>query len=141
MSYGPELTGAALKMVLALVLVLAVLWGVQRWARRNLVTGGAGAKGRLVRVLGSHYLGVKKSITVVQVPGSVLVLGIGAEQITLLSRIDDPQAISQLVGEEKPAGQHFGDHLQRFTRAISFKSEGPVKSPIFHHSGAANAEK
>ncbi len=120
MNYGPELTGAAVKMVLALALVLAVLWAAQRWARRNIVSGAAGNRGRLIRVLGSHYLGVKKSIAVVQVPGSILILGIGAEQINLLSRIDDPQEITLVVGEEKAAGPRFGDHLQRLTRSIGF---------------------
>jgi flagellar protein FliO/FliZ len=143
MTYSPELTGAVLKMALALLLVLAILWAVQRWARRNLANGPAGIKRRLVRVLGNHYLGVKKSITIVQVPGSILVLGIGAEQISLLSRIDDPQAIARIIEEEKPAGQHFGDHLQRFTRALSLKIDGPgpLRNPFFKHKGAEHAER
>lgn len=127
MNYTPDLTMAAVKMVLSLGLVLSVLWLVYRWTRRSLPAGAAGSKGQLIKVLGSRYLGVKKSITVVQVPGTVLVLGIGGDRISLLTRIDDPELLASLsesaVNDGKSEG--FKEQLQRMLRpmdAIKSKS-------------------
>jgi flagellar protein FliO/FliZ len=127
MTYAPDLTTAALKMVFSLALVLAVVWMLYRWARRALPAGVMGADSRLVKVLASHHLGVKKSIMVVQVPGSVLVLGIGAEQVNLLSRIDDPNLIAGLAKvEETVAGVGFREQLDRLMRPLRGKSNSAV---------------
>lgn len=117
---SPDLTMAAVKMVLSLALVLLVLWLLYRWARRSLPGGTVGGGGRgLVKVLASHHLGVKKSIMVVQVPGAVLVLGIGAEQVNLLSRIDDPDEVARLTHPESgPAAVGFREQLERLTRPL-----------------------
>jgi flagellar biogenesis protein FliO len=73
----------------------------------------------LIRVLGSHYLGVKKTISIVQVPGSILVLGISADRINLLERIDDPSLLEELCQhEESKPGLSFKDHLQRFSNPL-----------------------
>ena len=121
MNYAPDLTVAALKMVLSLGLVLGVLWLAYRWARRSLPAGATGARGRLIRVLGSQYLGVKKSIAVVQVPGTILVLGIGSEQINLLTQIDDPELLTSLSSASEREGKgavSFKEQLQRMLRRM-----------------------
>lgn len=119
MNYSPDLTVAAIKMVFSLALVLAVLWALHRWARRRLPSGAMGDNGRLVKVLANHHLGIKKAIMVVQVPGSVLVLGIGTDQVNLLSRIDDPTAVASLVRAETDKGTvGFRDQLERITRSL-----------------------
>ena len=129
MNYAPDLTMAAVKMVLSLGLVLAILWLVYRWSRRTLPAGAAGGQGRLIKILGSRYLGVKKSITVVQVPGSVLVLGIGGDRINLLTRIDDPEVVASLSdmtgSDTKKTG--FKEQLQRMLRPMdAVKSKSAV---------------
>ena len=121
MNYAPDLTVAALKMVLSLGLVLGVLWLAYRWARRSLPAGVTGARRRLIRVLGSQYLGVKKSIAVVQVPGTILVLGIGSEQINLLTQIDDPELLTSLSSASEREGKgavSFKEQLQRMLRRM-----------------------
>ena len=117
MSYSPDLTTAAVKMVLSLLVVLALLWGLYRWARHALPGGG---KGSMIKVLASHYLGTKKSIAIVQVPGQILVLGIGAEQINLLSRIDDPEVVAEMAFPANPANRAggFRQQLQRMTSSL-----------------------
>jgi len=129
MNYAPDLTMAAVKMVLSLGLVLAVLWLAYRWTRRSLPAGAAGSKGQLIKVLGSRYLGVKKSITVVQVPGTVLVLGIGSDRINLLTRIDDPELLASMSkttsNDEKSEG--FKEQLQRMLHPMdAIKSKSAV---------------
>lgn len=121
MNSGPDLTMAAVKMVLSLGLVLTILWLIYRWTRRTLPAGAAGAKGQLIKVLGSRYLGVKKSITVVKVPGSVLVLGIGNDRINLLTRIDDPEILASIEEDRSVQSgkrEGFRDQLQRMLRPM-----------------------
>ncbi len=118
MSYAPDLTTAAFKMVFSLAVVLSIVWGLYRIARKKLPLARGGGSGNLIQVLDSHYLGVKKSITMVQVPGSVLVLGITAEKVNLLTQIEDPALIKSITSGVK--NQHsvlsFRGHLQRLTQ-------------------------
>ena len=96
MTPSPNLTIAALKMVGALALVLGVLWVVYRWNRSKIQSGPGGGPGGLIRVVESRYLGVKKSISLVQVPGAVLVIGLGPEHITLLDKIENQDLIAEI---------------------------------------------
>jgi len=125
MNEAPDLTMAAIKMVLSLALVLAILYLAYRWTRRSLPAGTAGGKGRLIQVLGSQYLGVKKSITVVRVPGNILVLGIGNEQINLLTKIDDPNVMAAFTSESERDGRAggFKDQLQRMLRPMQTRCD------------------
>ena len=120
MNHAPDLTMAAIKMVLSLGLALTILWLVYRWTRRSLPAGAAAGKGQLIKVLGSRYLGVKKSIAVVQVPGTVLVLGLGGDRINLLTQIDDPEVLASL--SDTPAQyakrEGFKEQLQRMLRPM-----------------------
>ena len=126
MNYAPDMTATAIKMVLSLALVLAVLWGLYRWARHSLPSGQAADGGRLIQVLGTHYLGVKKSLTVVQVPGSILVLGISADRVNLLTRIDDPSLIAGFKSDAQPKSTPgFMAQLQRLTRPGRSKWQPP----------------
>lgn len=116
MSGSPDLTMAAVKMIAALIAVLGLLWGLSRLARRNLAFGrGPGGQG-LIRILESRHLGVKKSIAVVQVHDALLVLGISADRVNLLSRLDSEipvPAASQEISPGQPTG--FREYLQRLT--------------------------
>jgi flagellar protein FliO/FliZ len=117
MSTSPDLIAATFKMILSLAVVLALVWMLQRWIRRAMPGAGSSGGGRLIQVLGTHYLGVKKSIALVKVPGSILVLGLGGDQINLLTRIEDPAVISgvETAGENRPV-TGFRDQLQRMIR-------------------------
>ena len=53
MNYAPEMTTTALKMLLSLGIVLALVWGLYRLARRNLPGIQAGPRGKLIQVLAS----------------------------------------------------------------------------------------
>lgn len=118
MSSSPDLALATVKMVIALGVVLAVIWGLYRIARRSLPMAQAGGKGKMIQILESQYLGVKKNITMVRVPGAVLVLGVGPDRVNLLSRIDNPEILKNIA--DTSVNQRtivsFKDQLQRFTR-------------------------
>jgi flagellar biosynthetic protein FliO len=119
MNYSPDLTMATLKMVLALVFVLALVWGLSRLAKKNLPMVNGGAKSGMIKVLESRCLGLKKSVTLVQVPGSVLVLGVSSDRISLLSKIEEPGVLGNLETgiKSRQVGVSFKDQLRRFTGA------------------------
>lgn len=97
-SHGEEvnLVGSAVNVLGSLIVILAILVVGLYWGKRFVKTDQLVLHKKAVRVLGSTYLGMKKSISLVQVPGSILVLGLSNENITLLSKIEN-EAMEELV--------------------------------------------
>ena len=123
MNGAPDMMVAGLKMVAALGLVLAMilvlLYGVKRLTRQRTGTTG----GKRIHVLESHYMGVKKTISLVQVPGKVLVLGISGDRINLLDTLDDEIVRQQMpVDEPRSFGPMLTDQLKRIGNG--FKGKG-----------------
>lgn len=116
MNYQPDMVAAAVKMIVSLGAVLAIIAGLLYVQRRFLRGRRAIGRHQLVRVLANTYLGVKKSITVVHVPGSILVLGLGAESVNLLTKIDDEEAVERFLAASaaKSTGS-FAAQLGRLT--------------------------
>ena len=99
MNGTPDMIAAGLKMIASLGVVLAMilflLFGIRRLGSQRM--GPAG--GKRIQVLESHYMGVKKTISLVRVPGKVLVLGISGDRINLLDTLDQ-----DIVQPETPPG-------------------------------------
>ena len=116
MNYYTDLIPTALKMLSALVLVLAGL-GVAIFFTKRMITNRTGANGdKLIRILASSYLGVKKSISLVRVPGALLVLGISGDNIRMLTKIEDRKILDKYNGLDTQApGSSFAQQLQKFT--------------------------
>lgn len=115
MSAPPELIPSAFKMLGALAAVLGGLFVVVYLARRFFQYPAAGSGEALVRVIASHAIGVKKAVTLVEIPGAVLVLGVAGDRIQLLSRIDDEQTLGRIRRCEPRPAASFADHLSRLT--------------------------
>ncbi len=132
MNTSPDLTLAAVKMVVSLAVVLGIVWGLYRVARKTMpsVVQGKG-NGKLIQVLENQCLGVKKSIAMVQVPGAVLVLGVSADNVQLLSQLDDPEIVRQITARADQPGPaiSFKNHLQRLTG-----SKAGRKQAVHHES-------
>lgn len=79
----------ALKMFGSLSFVLLILfvvfYGIKRFSHRNLTV----FKEKMIQVLATHYLGSKKSIMIMKVPGKILVVGITNDSIRLLTRLNN----------------------------------------------------
>ena len=90
----------ALLVLLALFILLSIT--VKRLANRQ----GLAGRSKLISILGSSYLGVKKSVSLVEIPGAVLVLGVTAERINLLHCIDDRETIDALKREKRSDDTH-----------------------------------
>jgi len=95
MTFEPDLISSSLKMFAALALILggliAVLYYVKRKAR-----GATNSTGHIVTILGNTYLGLKKSISLVEIPGAILVLGITDDNISLLAKIEDEPLMAEI---------------------------------------------
>jgi flagellar biosynthetic protein FliO len=115
MSSTPDLMATALQMVTALGIVLGGLFVLFYLMRRFLRKDAGGGKDPLIKVLANQYLGLKKNIALVEVPGAVLVIGISNERIVLLTKIEDSAILSNLQHSRSQAIPSFSDHLERLT--------------------------
>jgi flagellar protein FliO/FliZ len=94
-----------LKMLFALAVVLGVMLGalylLKRIAGRNL----AGGPESLIQILSTRHLGPKSSITMVDVAGRIIVLGVTANAINLLGEFEDEQITAMIRDRSRaPAG-------------------------------------
>lgn len=114
---GYSLTGAALKMVGVLALVLGILGVALYVIRRISPTAGrlAGARGEFT-LLAQYQLGPKKMMALVKVGQQALLLGVTDSNINLLTEIDDPELIDRLEGPEIRAGNGFSSVLSRIRK-------------------------
>jgi len=116
MNQSPDLIATAVKMFIVLGVLLGGLIVALYLVKKVIGRRDGQSKGRVIRVLGSTYIGVKKSISLVEVPGSLLVLGITNDRINLLSKIDDAETMQQVtVAENEPTRWSFSDYLQKLS--------------------------
>jgi flagellar protein FliO/FliZ len=80
--------GALGSSLLALVIVIALILAMA-WLLRRLPGAGFGASGGM-KIVASLAVGVKERVMVVAVGEQHLVLGVTAQQITLLTTLDTP---------------------------------------------------
>ena len=120
MNATPDMMATTLKMLAALALVLAGLGGFFYISKRVMRKDMGAPGGKMIRVLASQHIGMKKNISLVEVPGAVLVLGIAGDSIRLLTRIDDPAVLKQIHNSATERGfASFSDHLNKFTRRFT----------------------
>ena len=122
MNTPPDVASSALQMLVALGIVLGGLLGAFYLLKRYLRRDAGGAKRQLIRVIANQYVGIKKNIALVEVPGTILVVGISNEKISLLTKIEDKQVLENLRQEASGGTPSFADHLQRLT--TRFRSAG-----------------
>jgi len=92
MAEQPSLVISILQMLGALALVLGLLLlsvhGLKRWRARM----GGGPAGSQIQVLDVRTLAPKSAVALVEVAGQRLLLGIGANSVELLTRIEPQQS-------------------------------------------------
>lgn len=90
---------------------------------------GKGLRGGWIKVLAASSLGGKCTIAVVEVMDEVLVLGVAPQQVSLLSKVEEPEVIRRLKAVERPqAALPFTSYLERFT-AKMVKSDPTKEQP------------
>ncbi len=88
-----------IKMVSALAVVLGIMIGGTYFIRRFFLpaTPDTGAEAP-INVVATRYLGPKSSIMLIDVLGSVIVVGVANNQMSFLTSITDPAAVEKLKG-------------------------------------------
>lgn len=115
MNTAPDALSSALQMLTALAVVLGGLFVVFYFLKRFLKRDVGGHGTPLIRVIANQYIGVKKNIALVEVPGTVLVVGISNDRISLLTKIEEPGVLDNIKQETSRLTPSFSDHLQRLT--------------------------
>jgi flagellar protein FliO/FliZ len=118
MNTAPDALSTALQMFTALGIVLGGLLVVFYFMKRFLKRDKGGSNQQLIRVVASQYVGIKKNIALVEVPGAVLVVGISNDNISMLTKIEDKIVIDGIRQERSRITPSFTDHLQRLTARI-----------------------
>lgn len=117
MNTSPDMLATAFKMLAALALVLGGMGIFFYFTKRVMRKDGRGSGGQMIRVLASQYIGLKKNISIVEIPGAILVVGVTADTIRLLTKIDDKTILEQIhdqrAGYPTPS---FSEHLNKITR-------------------------
>ena len=116
MNATPDMLSTALKMLAALGLVLGGL-GFFFFLIKRLMRKDAGrTHDKMIRVLANQYMGIKKNISLVHVPGALLVIGISGDSIRLLSQIEDKDILDRIIKEETGhIAPSFSDQLNKIT--------------------------
>jgi len=123
MNSAPDMASGAFQMLTALGIILGGLLVVFYLMKRYLKRDGGGG-GQLIRVLANRYIGVKKNIALIEVPGSVLVVGVSNDRISLLTKIEDKTVIEGIHRENHGVALSFSDHLQRLTSRLKSDRAG-----------------
>ncbi len=89
---------AMLSLVLGLIFLLFFVF--KKYVLKNTIFGGGD---KLIKVLGTGYLAPKKNITLVEVAGEVLVLGISNDTISLLANIREKEKIDRIKNAKEGA--------------------------------------
>ncbi|BBO79805.1 hypothetical protein DSCO28_03710 [Desulfosarcina ovata subsp. sediminis] len=124
MNAAPDMLTAGVKMIaslgVVLSLILLMLYGIRKLTRQRV----EGPSGKSIRILESHYLGVKKSICLVGVPGKVLVLGVTSDRISLLDTLDETTVSERLPENTTQSfGPMFAERLKIFRRGRMGKDD------------------
>lgn len=124
MNGTPEILTAGLKMIaslgVVLVMILGLLYGLRKLTRQRMGTGG----GKQIQVLESHYMGVKKTISLVHVPGKVLVVGVAGDRINLLDTLDEDDVLKRMASDQPESfGPLLSQRLRQLGRGWKGKEE------------------
>lgn len=108
--------------VLAVIVIIIVLL-IRFLGRRNQTL----MSGRSIRTLGALGLGPNKSVQIIEIGGSIYVIGVG-ESISILDKITDPAEVALVVSsfEDQASGQP--NFLVPILGKIKAKMRGEVPS-------------
>jgi flagellar biogenesis protein FliO len=124
MNYQPDLISTAVKMIAALAVLLVFLISALYVSKRVLGRGAPRYSGGMIRILSSIHVGVKKTITMVEVPGAVLVLGVTNDHIRLLTKIEDESLLDRFeVSENQTMPGSFLNHLKSLSAKYKKKTD------------------
>ena len=123
MNYQPDLISTSLRMLAALALILGGLLVVLYYSKRKFFNKETGSNGKLIKVLGNASLGIKKHISLVEVPGAILVLGITNENISLLAKVEDDTIVEKVREQGGDISASFSEQLHRLSLKLKHHNQ------------------
>lgn len=119
MNYHPDLMPTALRMLTSLGVILVILLFALYFARRIFKKQVVGSKDGLIRVVANTYIGIKKNISMIEVPGAVLILGVTSDNISLLAKIEKQEILDKFKEvSEKKVDHAFSGQLRKITLGL-----------------------
>ena len=97
MNSSPDMFSTVLNLFFALIIVLATLLLLFYFLKKVIKKYYHKSDNMLIQVLDTSFLGVKKNISLVEVPGAVLVLGITNDNISFLTKINKEDVIKKMA--------------------------------------------
>lgn len=94
-SYLYFLVKALLMLLFVLGLMFAFLWVLRYFMNKGAGAGIQGLKSP-IRVVSTFFMGQKKNLTIVEVAGEWLLLGVTQNSISMLAKLENPDAIEAL---------------------------------------------
>lgn len=117
-----SLTATLFKTLGSLILVVGLMLLLLFWIRKmGLAKGGSSQEG-LITVLDSRMLAPKKQVSVLEVAGTYLVVGLSEQQITLLATLEANDRLKEAAQSRKtfpPLPASFAAMLNKATQGIS----------------------
>ena len=96
MNSGPDMLTTVLNLFFALIIVLAGLLLLFYFFKKVIKKYYHNSDNMLIKVLDTSFIGVKKNISIVEVPGAILVLGITNDNISFLTSIDKEDVMKKM---------------------------------------------
>lgn len=121
-----DMFATSIKMISSLALVLGTVI-LAMYLLRKAMSRGTEVSGRseIIRILSVRYLGGKSSIVLLDVAGTVIVVGVSPSGMSTLAHIDDPEALEQLEtatpkkGDKSSFSRHLAHYASRLQRSGS----------------------
>lgn len=133
-----------LRVVVALAAVLGLIWFVQRkvarGSARNGSAGGRRAPRHAIQVLGTHRLAQKASISLVEVDGQRLVLGVTEHGIALLEPRPAPATLAAASDPTQVATQVVEPSVEQVVEQVVEPEPEPDFADILREALAEAAE-
>jgi flagellar biosynthetic protein FliO len=108
-----------LRMALGLLAVLGLFGGVvvvlRKYGANKLPFG---KKERIIQIVATHYLGSKKSISLVKIAGEYLVVGAANDNINLISKLGPEVNVDKYL-EDRFWGGTFENHLKTYAKDVT----------------------
>jgi flagellar biogenesis protein FliO len=115
---------AAFKMLLALGIVLGLLFLLLRLLKQTSWGRKEGTGGFAIRVLTTQMIAPRKYISLVEIGGEVLALGISEAQVNYLTKIEHPELLPK-TGHPGPNGS--GDPRPSWLNHLPLRKEALIR--------------
>ena len=108
------------KMLAALAIVIGMMIFTAYFIKKHFLPSLPNINGSaLINIVSTRYLSPKNSLMLIEALGQVMLVGVTGQQMSLLSRIDDPEALEKLKSVRVPEGLFSDAHpLARYKSLV-----------------------